>query len=45
LVSSLLTFLHIGSDWQVGSQGVILILVLALRALLQQGSETEGPST
>jgi ribose transport system permease protein len=44
LVSSLLTFLNISTDWQVGSQGVILILVLGLRALLQHGSETEGPS-
>jgi ribose transport system permease protein len=45
LVSSLLTFLNIGSNWQIGAQGVILILVLALRALLQHGEETEGPST
>ena len=40
LVSSLLTFLNISTDWQVGSQGVVLILVLALRALLQRDSET-----
>ena len=44
LVSSLLTFLHISTDWQVGSQGIVLILVLALRAVLQRGGEAEEPS-
>ncbi len=34
LAGSVLTFLHLGADWQVGAQGVILIAVLALRALV-----------
>jgi ribose transport system permease protein len=42
-VTVLLTFLSISTDWQIGSQGVILILVLALRALLQRNSDAEGP--
>lgn len=33
LAGSLLTFLRISPDWQIGAQGAILILVLALRAL------------
>jgi len=32
--SSLLTFMHIPPDWQVGSNGAILIIVLAARALI-----------
>ena len=32
LAASLLTFLHVPSDWQIGMQGLILIAVLALRA-------------
>lgn len=32
LAASLLTFLQIAPDWQVGMQGLILIVVLALRA-------------
>lgn len=32
LAASLLTFLHVPSDWQIGVQGLILILVLALHA-------------
>ena len=32
LAASLLSFLQIAPDWQVGAQGVILIVVLALRA-------------
>ena len=32
LASSLLTFLHVPSDWQIGVQGLILIVILALRA-------------
>ena len=32
--SPLLTFMHIPPDWQVGANGVILIVVLAARALL-----------
>lgn len=32
LAASLLTFLHVPSDWQIGAQGLILIAVLALQA-------------
>jgi ribose transport system permease protein len=31
LAASFLSFLHISPDWQIGAQGAILILVLALR--------------
>ena len=34
LAGSVLTFLHLGADWQVGAQGCILIAVLAFRALV-----------
>ena len=34
LAGSYLTFLKISSDWQIGAQGAILIIVLALRALI-----------
>ena len=34
LAGSVLTFLHLGADWQVGAQGVILVAVLTLRALV-----------
>lgn len=34
LAASLLTFLHVPSDWQIGAQGGILIAVLALHALI-----------
>lgn len=33
LAGSLLTFMRISPDWQIGAQGAILIIVLALRAL------------
>jgi ribose transport system permease protein len=33
LAASLLTFMRISPDWQIGAQGAILIIVLALRAL------------
>ncbi|WP_426153385.1 ABC transporter permease [Pseudomonas sp. DC3000-4b1] len=36
LAGSLLSFLHISPDWQIGAQGGILILVLALRALVNR---------
>jgi ribose transport system permease protein len=32
LAASFLTFLNIAPDWQIGMQGLILILVLGLRA-------------
>jgi len=35
--SSLLSFLHIPPDWQVGANGAILIIVLAARALVTRG--------
>jgi ribose transport system permease protein len=35
--SSLLSFMHIPPDWQVGANGAILIIVLAARALLTRG--------
>ena len=38
--SPLLTFMHIPPDWQVASNGVILIVVLAARMLVsRQGGE------
>lgn len=36
LAGSLLSFLRIPPDWQIGAQGAILILVLALRALVNR---------
>ena len=35
--SPLLTFMHIPPDWQVGANGAILIIVLAVRALITRG--------
>jgi ribose transport system permease protein len=36
LAGSFLSFLHISPDWQIGAQGAILVLVLALRLLLDR---------
>lgn len=36
LASSFLSFLRISPDWQIGAQGAILILVLALRVLINR---------
>jgi ribose transport system permease protein len=36
LAGSFLIFIRISTDWQVGSQGAILIIVLALRALVNR---------
>jgi ribose transport system permease protein len=36
LAGSLLSFLRISPDWQIGAQGAILILVLALRTLVNR---------
>ncbi len=36
LAASLLTFLQIPPDWQIGMQGAILIAVLALRAVIER---------
>ena len=33
LAGSLLAFMHISPDWQIGAQGAVLILVLAARLL------------
>ena len=37
LAGSFLIFLRISPDWQIGAQGAILIIVLALRALVSYG--------
>jgi len=39
LVNSLLTFLKLPPDWQIGAQGVVLIAVLALRMLVERGGQ------
>jgi ribose transport system permease protein len=36
LTASFLTFLRISPEWQIGAQGAILIIVLALRALIDR---------
>ncbi|MBC7732883.1 MAG: ABC transporter permease, partial [Bacteriovorax sp.] len=36
LAASFLTFLNIAPDWQIGMQGLILILVLGLRAAIDR---------
>ncbi len=36
LASSFLSFLRISPDWQIGAQGAILIIVLALRVLINR---------
>jgi len=36
LAGSFLTFLKVPSDWQIGAQGMILIVILALRVLLER---------
>jgi ribose transport system permease protein len=41
LAASFLAFLNVSPDWQVGAQGAILIIVLSLRALLQQRGGTQ----
>ncbi|CAG9199780.1 ABC transporter permease [Paraburkholderia tropica] len=41
LAASFLAFLNISSDWQVGMQGAILIVVLSLRVLLQRNGERQ----
>ena len=37
LAGSFLIFMRISPDWQIGAQGAILIIVLALRALINTG--------
>jgi ribose transport system permease protein len=41
LAASFLSFLRISPDWQIGAQGAILILVLALRLLLNRWESRE----
>jgi ribose transport system permease protein len=36
VAASFLTFMQIRPDWQIGAQGLILIVVLALRALIDR---------
>jgi ribose transport system permease protein len=36
LTASFLAFLRISPDWQIGAQGAILIIVLALRAIIDR---------
>jgi ribose transport system permease protein len=42
LAASFLSFLRIPPDWQIGAQGAILIIVLALRLLLNRRESREG---
>lgn len=42
LAASFLSFLQISPDWQIGAQGAILILVLAIRILLNRRERREG---
>ena len=44
LAGSFLSFLRISPDWQIGAQGAILIIVLALRLVLNR-LESKGRST
>ncbi len=43
--SPLLTFMHIPADWQSGANGVILIVVLAARALLGRRGRPQNGAT
>jgi ribose transport system permease protein len=36
LAASFLAFMRISPDWQIGAQGAILIIVLALRAIIDR---------
>jgi ribose transport system permease protein len=40
LAGSFLSFMRISPDWQIGAQGAILIIVLALRALINRRGST-----
>jgi ribose transport system permease protein len=44
LAGSFLSFLRISPDWQIGAQGAILIIVLALRLLLNRVEKREKQS-
>ena len=41
LAASFLTFLRLSPDWQIGSQGAILILVLAVRLLFSRKEQAQ----
>jgi ribose transport system permease protein len=42
LAASFLSFLKLSPDWQIGAQGAILIIVLALRLVLNRAERREG---
>ena len=42
LAGSFLSFLRISPDWQIGAQGAILIIVLAVRLLVQRQQQREA---
>ncbi len=42
LAASFLSFLKVPPDWQIGAQGAILIIVLALRLVLNRAERREG---
>ena len=42
LTGSFLSFLRLSPDWQIGAQGAILILVLALRVLVDRGRRPDA---
>jgi ribose transport system permease protein len=44
LAGSFLSFLRISPDWQIGAQGAILIIVLALRLVLNRFDSKASPS-
>ena len=44
LAASFLSFLQISPDWQIGAQGAILIIVLAIRLVLNQRERREKRS-
>jgi len=39
LVGTLLTFMKISPDWQIGSQGLILLIVLFLNGVVKPSTE------
>jgi ribose transport system permease protein len=42
LAGSFLSFLRISPDWQIGAQGGILIIVLALRAIINRSEARQS---
>jgi ribose transport system permease protein len=41
LIGTLLTFLRISPDWQIGSQGLILLIVLFLNGIMKHSTEAK----